>query len=135
MVSNSNPWQRLHEQMTKIDECYFPSAPGEKIHSVTGFRRDRDWIEFNVELVLGKKQKRSSVNVKSIDQSIVVIDVLDGLEMLRLFDIIISINDIELKSVNEERAQCIVDAHQGNQRFINYSIRFIDPRKFKSDGK
>lgn len=112
MVSTNNPWHELREQLMHIDENILPSAPFLKEDK----SNDSHWIEFDLDVFLGDKINKNIgcwITIKKYHQSIVIANICNNYDgLLRPFDIILTFNDIHFNGINEETAQCIIQAHQ-----------------------
>ncbi|UJR23290.1 hypothetical protein I4U23_026306 [Adineta vaga] len=126
MVSTSNPWHLLHEQLMQVEEMMNPSAPYEK--SMRNIVHDEQWIEFDIDVLIPEKvlqKNSSSISIDKFNHSIVITNVLYKNGLLHPFDIILSLNDMNFINMPKEAAQCILNAHQG--KLVKFRIRRLQP--------
>jgi C-terminal processing protease CtpA/Prc len=126
MVSTNNPWHFLREQLMQIDDVMSPSAPFEK--SMRNTINDDQWNEFDIDVLLGEKNKNkigSFISVNEFNHSIVVTNILNSDGLLYPFDIILSLNDMNFIGMTNEAARCIINAHQG--KLVKLRIRRLQP--------
>lgn len=127
MLSTSAAWSFLSEQLRQLDEIHqpSPSAPVQKVSSVmTNTIRDAHWIEFDTELFL---PLHPSIGIDFIKQSVVITHLTEENQLLKLFDVILTLNEIELKNQRKDIIQCLIDAHQGKR--VAMRIRRLQPSK------
>ncbi len=113
MVSANNPWNLLREQLMQIEETMIPS--------VSYSKDDNHWIEFDTNIFLDYW-----ISVNEFNHSIVITNILNNHNgLIHLFDIILSLNDINFTNITQQTAQCIINAHQGKQ--IKIHLRRLQP--------
>lgn len=127
MVSPNKSWSSLCEQLRQCEEIHyqpFPSAPVQKLTStMNNVVQDEHWIEFDTDFYLSPDQ--SSIRVDLIKQSFVIVDLHDENHVLKLFDVILKLNEIELKTQPKEIIQSLIDAHR--DKHVSMRIRRLQP--------
>lgn len=112
MVSTTNPWHELREQLMHIDDHVLPSAPFLKDDK----SNENHWVEFDLDVFLGDTTNKNIgcwITIQKHQQSIVIINICNNYDgLLRPFDIILTFNDINFNGIDAETARCIIQAHQ-----------------------
>ena len=119
MISTSNPWHALHEQLMHIDDNIMPSAP----------LSDNHWVDLDFDILIGEKFG-CSISVVNLNDSIVITHVRGNDGLLRPLDMIILFNDINFENLTKETAEYIIHAYQGKQ--IRIRIRRLQPTNIES---
>ena len=117
MLSTNNPWQLLREQLMQIDDTGIPSAPMQKNDP----SQDDHWMEFEADVCL----PNHAVGLDVLNQSVVITHVCKDQESLRLFDIVLTLNSIDLRNIDKTTAQCLFDAHRGKR--VSVLLRRLQP--------
>lgn len=117
MLSTNNPWQLLREQLLHIEDTSIPTAPMNKSDS----SQDDHWMEFEADVCLPSH----AVGLDLINQSVVLTHVCKDHESLRLFDIVLTFNGIDLRNIDRTTAQYVFDAHRGKR--VSVRLRRLQP--------
>lgn len=89
---------------------------------------DDQWIEFDIDVLLAEKMNSKagcSLTVARLNYSIVVTTLSNESQSLRLFDTILTVNEIDFSYLSEATAKCILDAHRG--KLIHMRVRRLQP--------